>query len=420
MSEDDLTPGQPPAQPAAQPPAPKTRRRWPLRRRHARPAPPPAPTDPDAELGTGGIGRGLRILLGLAAAVVVSFGMGAIGGILAPTLLALILTICAQPVRVWLERHGTPQGVATGAVGLTLFALLAGFMAVLWVATAQFVGMLPQYKPQLEQLGAQFSAWLQSIGVGPQQVQEIKSGFNPTALLSFFSGLFGNALGLVTLLVIVLTMLILMPADAAYTPTLLRQLKPVRPNLVFAISGFAVSVRRYMVVTTLLGIAQGVINGVALYLLGVPAALLWGLLSFLCSFIPNVGYFIAIVPPLVFGYLTGGWPTVIWVIIVYGIINAVIQSVIQPKVVGNAVSLSQTLTFFCVLFWAVVLGPIGAILAVPITLLVRAVLVDSDPRARMWQPIIGDLTHTRELMKVESAERREERHPSGSSGGHRS
>jgi len=351
----------------------------------------------------------VRILVGLASAVVVSFGMAAIGNILAPALLALVLTICAQPVRVWLERHGTPQGLATGAVGLTLFALLAGFIAILWIATAQFIGMLPEYRPQLEQAGAQFSSWLQSIGVGPDQVAQIKAGFDPAGFLSFFSGLLGNALGIVALLVIVLTMLILMPADAAYTPTLLRQLEPTQPNLVFAISGFAHSVRRYMVVTTVLGIAQGVINGIALWLLGVPAALLWAILAFLCSFIPNVGYFIALVPPLVFGYLTGGWGTVIGVIIVYGVINAVIQSVVQPKVVGNAVALSQTLTFFSVLFWAVVLGPIGAILAVPLTLLARAVLVDSDPRARRWRPAIGDLAVTRELMRNESDARRSER-----------
>jgi AI-2 transport protein TqsA len=186
-------------------------------------------------------------------------------------------------------------------------------------------------------------------------------------------------------------------------------LKPRRPNLVYAFESFGHSVRRYMVVTTLLGIVQGVLNTIALWILGVPAALLWGILAFLCSFIPNVGYFVALVPPLVFGYLIGGWGTVIAIIVVYGIINAVVQSIVQPKVVGNAVALSQTLTFFAVLFWAVVLGPIGAILAIPITLLVRAVLVDSDPRARMWRPVIGDLKETRELMKQEEAARKAER-----------
>lgn len=383
---------------------------WPFHRRPKPPEPaPPSAADSGGD-GTGsGGGRGVRILLALASAVVVAFGMAAIGSILAPTLLALVLTICAQPVRVWLTRHGTPEGIATGAVALTVFALLAGFTAVLIVALAQFVGMLPQYKSQIEQIGANIGAWLQSFGVGSQEVKTITSGFDPAKFLDFFTGLLGGAFGLVSFGVVVLTMLILMPADAAYTPTLLRQLEPTRPNLVYAMSGFAHSVRRYMVVTTVLGLVQGVINGFALWLLGVPAALLWAILAFLCSYIPNVGYFVALVPPLVFGYLTGGWGTVIAIVIVYGLINAVVQSVVQPKVVGNAVALSQTLTFFSVLFWAIVLGPIGAILAVPLTLLGRAVLVDSDPRARIWRAAIGDLSETKDIMKADAAARKADR-----------
>ncbi|MBN9630861.1 MAG: AI-2E family transporter, partial [Actinobacteria bacterium] len=347
-----------------------------------------------------------------------------IAGILAPSLLALVLVICAQPVRVWLERHGTPSGVATGAVALTTFALLAGFVALLIIAMAQFVGMLPQYKEQFQQIGQQFANWLSSIGISPADLKTVTQGFDPTKLVNVFTGVLGGAFGLITFGVIVLTMLILMPADAAYTPTLLRQLEPTKPNLVYAMTGFAHSVRRYMVVTTLLGIVQGVINGIALWILGVPAALLWAILSFLCSFIPNVGYFLALVPPLVFGYLIGGWGTVVAIIVIYGIVNAVVQSVVQPKVVGNAVALSQTLTFFSVLLWAVVLGAIGAILAIPLTLLFRAILVDSDPRARIWRGAIGDLRETKDLMKGESAaakaERREAKataHPGGRADG---
>lgn len=382
---------------------------WPFRRRTKAPEAEP-PSDPDPEQGANAAnGRAVRILLGLAGGVVIAIGMHAIAGILAPTLLALILVICAQPVRVWLERHGTPSGIATGAVALTTFALLAGFVALLILAMAQFVGMLPQYKEQFQALGQQFASWLSSIGISPQDLKTVTQGFDPTKLVNVFTGVLGGALGLVTFGVIVLTMLILMPADAAYTPTLLRQLKPAKPNLVYAMTGFAHSVRRYMVVTTVLGIVQGVINGIALWILGVPAALLWAILSFLCSFIPNVGYFLALVPPLVFGYLVGGWGTVIAIIVIYGIVNAVVQSVVQPKVVGNAVALSQTLTFFSVLLWAVVLGAIGAILAIPLTLLLRAILVDSDPRARIWRGAIGDLRETKDLMKEESAEAKAER-----------
>ena len=383
---------------------PRTSALWPFPKRAKKPEPSPPPAaDPGAVPGQG---RGVRILLGMAALVVVAFGMAAIGGILAPTLLALILTICVQPVGRWLVSRGTPAGLATGAVILVLFLLLAGFAAVMVIALAQFVTMLPTYSEQFQKIGEQIGAWLESIGIGAAQVQDLTKGFDPTKLVNFFTGLLGGAFGLITFLVIILTMLILMAADAAYTPMLLRQLEPTKPNLVFAFSAFARSVRRYMVVTTVLGVIQGVLNGIALVLLGVPAALLWAILAFLCSFIPNVGYFIAIIPPIVFGFLTGGWGTVVGVIIVYGLINAVVQSIVQPKVVGNAVALSQTLTFFSVLFWAVVLGPIGAILAVPLTLLGRTILVDSDPNARAWRPVIGDLGETRARMSEETAARK--------------
>lgn len=234
----------------------------------------------------------------------------------------------------------------------------------------------------------------------------MEASFDPSNLLSFASELFGSITNITVALVIVLTMLILMAADAGYLPNLLRQLRPSRPTLVEALTNFASSVRRYPVATTLLGIAQGALNAIALVLLGVPGAFLWGLLSFLRSFIPNVGYFLAIIPPTVFGFLVGGWALALPVIVIYAIVNAVVQSIVQPRVVGNAVALSQSLTFASVLFWAIVLGAIGAILAIPLTLLIRTILVDADPAAAWWRPLLGDLNETRTLMKTEDARQR--------------
>ena len=344
------------------------------------------------------------ILVAIAAATVAAMGMHAIGGILAPVLLTLVLTICAHPVRVALERWGVPHGLATGSVILVVFLLLAGFIFTLIIAFAQFATMLPQYSGQLAQLGTVIGQWLASIGIGPEQIQGILKGINPGSIVGFVTGFFGSVLGITGSLVVILTMLILMAADAVYVPTILRQLRVKQPDLVVALTDYATGVRRYMVVTTALGIAQGVLNSLVLFILHVPAAILWGLLAFLCSFIPNVGYFLAIIPPLAFGYFVGGWPTVIAVVITYGLINAVVQSIIQPRVVGNAVALSQTLTFFSVLFWALVLGPVGAILAIPLTLFVRALLVDSNPNARHWRPALGDVTETRQLLLKDDAE----------------
>ena len=353
--------------------------------------------------------RATTILVALAAATVVAIGMSAIRGILAPTLLTLVLVICANPVRTGLLRRGVPAGLATGSVILVVFGLLASFTYTIIIAFAQFVEMLPTYSDEFARITADLSEWLRSIGFGQEQVQAIATGIDPANLATVVTDTIGSIAGITGALVIILTMMILMAADAVYARTILGQLREHNPNLVLAITQYASNVRRYMVVTTVLGVAQGTLNAIALYLLQVPAALLWGLLAFLCSFIPNVGYFFAIIPPLLFGFLVGGWPTVFAVAIVYTIINAVVQSIIQPRVVGQAVSLSQTLTFFSVLFWAFVVGPIGAILAVPLTLMAKTFLVDADPGSHWWRPALGPTGETRNIERAAEEEAKRDR-----------
>jgi AI-2 transport protein TqsA len=347
------------------------------------------------------IPRATTILLALAGATVAAFGIAAIRGIFTPIFLALVITICVHPVRRWLQQHGVPRGIATGATIAAGFAVLIGLSVVLIAAFAQFSALLPQYAPQLDQLGASIAQVLESVGFGSEQAQTVLQAFTPGRIIGFITDLLGNITGLAGVLVIILTMLILMAVDGGRVAVLLTHLQFHRPAMATAFSGFAVDVRRYTVATTILGAAQGLFNWLVLFILQVPGAMAWGVLSFICSFIPNIGYFIAIIPPLVFGALSGGWPVVLAVILTYGVINSVIQSIIQPKYIGNAVSLSETLTFVSVLFWAAVLGAVGAILAVPLTLLVRTLLLDSDP-SKVWRrALTGDKKDIESALKLE-------------------
>jgi AI-2 transport protein TqsA len=350
--------------------------------------------------------RTTAILLGLAAAAVVTFGIWATRSVVGPVFFALVLTICVHPARRSLEGRGVPRGLATATAIIAVFALLGGFFAALLFAIAQFTALLPQYAPEIEDAASALADGLAAIGFGPEQIQTIIDGLEPSRAADIISGLLGGITNIVFGLVVVFTLVILMAMDGTYVPAVLRQMQPRRPALVSALAVFGGNVRRYMVVTTVLGLAQGVLNWLALLVLQVPGAMLWGLLSFICSFIPNIGYFIAIIPPIVFGYFSGGWPTVIAVIVVYGLVNGIVQSIIQPKVVGNAVRLSETITFVSVLFWALVLGPIGAILAVPLTLLARTILIDADPSMAWWRPATGDVGEAKLLATELVAENR--------------
>jgi AI-2 transport protein TqsA len=353
--------------------------------------------------------RAAIILVGLAGATVAGIGISSLRGILAPTLLTLVLTICAAPVRDWLPARGVPRGIATPTIVLVVFGVLAAFVYAIVIALTQFLAMLPTYSDQFTQIGESVARWLGSVGIGQAQIQAIVAGIDPRNIVATVAGALGGVAALTGALVIVLTMMILMAADSSYARVIFGQLAAINPDFIAAITQYTSNVRRYMVVTTLLGIAQGTLNTIALAFLGVPSALLWGMLAFLCSFIPNVGYFIALIPPLFFGFLVGGWSTAIVVLVVYAVINAVVQSIVQPRIVGQAVSLSQTVTLFSVLFWAVILGPIGAILAVPLTLLAKAVLMDADPRARRWQPAVGPTAETRALLSAEVEQERANR-----------
>jgi AI-2 transport protein TqsA len=105
-----------------------------------------------------------------------------------------------------------------------------------------------------------------------------------------------------------------------------------------------------------------------LWVLAIPAAITWGLLAFITNYIPNIGFVIGLIPPAILALLEGGPARMLLVIALYCVVNFVIQSVIQPKFVGDSVGLSGTVTMFSLVFWATVLGALGALLAIPLTL----------------------------------------------------
>ena len=249
--------------------------------------------------------RNAFILIGLGGATVTAFGLAAIAGIFAPVFLGVVLTICVHPLRVWLEKRGVPRGIGTASVIIAVVLLLAGLGYAMLVAFGQFGALLQEFSDQIAAIGQDVAAWLSSIGIGADEINDIFAGFDPAALVAFIGGLIGGLTGWFSLLVIVFTMVMLMAMDAAFVPTVLKQLYPARPLAVASLVGYSSNVRRYMVATTVLGVAQGVVDWLALTIIGVPGAFIWGLLAFVCSFIPNIGYFIALIPPIIFGALVG-------------------------------------------------------------------------------------------------------------------
>ena len=330
----------------------------------------------------GGMPRGLVLLLGAAASVVAVAGIRAAAWLIGPALLALMIVIAAHPVQRWLRQRGWPGWVATLALILVIYAGLLALVVVLLVSVGQLATVLPQYTAQFNALVASVEKALAGLGIGPAQIQAATSSASLSSVIGAVGGVLSSLGGVLAVIVLVLALLLFFIADAATFGRRLDSIAVERPDAVRALAGFASGTRSYLVVTTVFGFIVAVLDGIALEIMGVPLAILWAILAFITNYIPNIGFVFGLVPPALLALLTGGWPLLVAVVVVYCVLNLVIQSLIQPRFIGNSVGLSATVTFVALLFWAWVLGPLGALLAIPLTLLVKALLVDVDPRAR--------------------------------------
>ncbi|QDP96799.1 AI-2E family transporter [Microlunatus elymi] len=333
--------------------------------------------------------RGLLVLLGLAAAVVIVAGMKGAADILSVVFLTLVLTIAVHPLQRVLARH-IPPWLATLICLIVVYLGILGLASLMFVSAAQFAGLLPQYEDQFDNLVGQLSDQLAALGIKEDQLHAVTAQLDLSKLTKILTSALSGVLGVVSNLVFIITLLLFMTVDGSSFPRHMVRAAGTRPTIINALLNFARASNRYLLVSTIFGAIVAVIDTIALLVMDIPAPLLWGLLAFLTNYIPNVGFVIGLVPPAILGLLAGGPGLMLAVVIVYCVINVIIQSVIQPKVVGDAVGLSTTLTFLSLIFWAWVLGPIGAILAIPLSLLVRAILVDADPDAKWMVPLVAN------------------------------
>lgn len=333
--------------------------------------------------------RGVIILIGIAAAWFAILAMQGLKDIVAPTFFALNLMIVVNPIKTWLARRGIPEWLGSVVCGLVAFGLLIGFFASLGWALAVLVNQLPEYGGQFNDLYHQALGMMARAGVSQEQVTEAFKGFNPSSLMGFLGSMLSSISGGVTLLTVILTTLVFLIMDAMGFSQRMPVAAAYHPNLVGALESFAGGTRKYWVVCTAFGLIVAVLDLIVLIVFKVPLAIPWAILSFLTNYIPSIGFVIGLVPPALMALLTRGPITMLLVIVLYMVLNFIAQSIIQPKVAGDALGVTPTVTFLSLLFWAWVLGPLGTILALPATLFIKAVFIDADPQARWLNAFIA-------------------------------
>jgi AI-2 transport protein TqsA len=326
--------------------------------------------------------RGLVVVLASTGLLVTTLALQQFSSVISPVLLALVLVVGVHPLTGLLRRRGAPEWLAITCTLLVLVAIILGLAVAFAVSVAQLGTVLPAYEDRFTAFLDDLQAWLATLGIGRDQLKAALGQISFGHIAGFFTDLLVGLAGAFSNLLLLLLIVLFMGLDATYFSRRLAQTGGERKPIVSALRGFAHGTRIYLVVSTIFGLIVAAIDTAFLWIVGVPLAVLWGLLAFVTNYIPNVGFLIGLVPPALLALLEGGPELMISVIVAYSVINFVIQSVIQPKFVSDAVDLSLTLTFLSLLFWSFVIGPLGAVLAIPLTLLAKALLLDVDPDTR--------------------------------------
>jgi AI-2 transport protein TqsA len=317
------------------------------------------------------------ILITAACFVIVVAGMRAASTIIIPFLLSVFLaSLCAPPLH-WLQRQGVPKGLAVAIIllGLLVVALLlAVFVGRSVNALTQ---QLPVYQERLGIIIAGLSAWLSSLGLDMTNVL-ISDYLSPGKIMALvyytlatFKGLFRN------MFLVFLTVLFIL-IEASGFPDKLQAAFPDPEKTLGHFKAMTASVNQYMGVKAIFSLATGVLVWILLALIGVDFAPTWGLLAFLLNFIPNIGSIIAAVPAVLLALLQLGFPAALLTLLGYLVVNITIGNFLEPRFMGRRLGLSTLVVFLSLLFWGWVLGPIGMLLSVPLTMIAKIALAAKE------------------------------------------
>ncbi|MGJ3510046.1 AI-2E family transporter [Enemella sp. A6] len=330
-----------------------------------------------------GAPRGLILLVALAGFVIALAGLKQISGIVAPAFFALTLVLTGRPLHKWMVSKKVPRLLSATLVMMLLYLLLLLIVGGLGFGIAQLTLELPKYGDTFNQMWESLLNLVERFGINPDKtLHDAINSFDVSRIAGLANSLLSSLSNVGSQILMLLIILFFLTIDTQDVRGRVSTLIASRPHLAEALSAFSLSVRKYWFVTTIFGLIVALLDVVALGIIGVPLAWTWGILSFVTNYIPNIGFVLGLIPPALMALLVLGPIEALAVVIAYAVINFVLQTIIQPKFTGDAVGLNTTATFLSLALWATVLGPFGALLAVPLTSFFKAILVDADPESR--------------------------------------
>ncbi len=320
---------------------------------------------------------GTRFLFVTAAFIIVVAGMKSAEAILVPFLLSMFIAIIAAPPMFWLKDRGLPTGLALLVV-LACIVIVVTLIAIL-VGTSinDFSKDLPVYQQRIKEDFSDLIHVLDRFGITlPDEI--LLDSLDPGAIMGLAASLLTSLSGLLTNAFFILLTATFILLEASSFPTKLRSLFDKPESSISQFSKLTENIKRYLAMKSIVSLLTGIIITGWLAIIGVEYPILWGLLAFLFNYVPNIGSIIAAVPAIMIAFVQSGVGLATSALVGYLVVNIVVGNMIEPKVMGRSLGLSTLVVFLSLVFWGWVLGPVGMLLSVPLTMVVKIALESYD------------------------------------------
>lgn len=307
----------------------------------------------------------VKVLFAIAAIVVVLGGMKAASGVLVPALLALFIAIvCTEPM-YWMIEKGLPRALAILVVVVLLLGVTSLMPLVISGSFIQFSQELPAYQERADVLLVQAASWVSDYGYDGEDLRTI---FDPAAALGYVQVVLAALGGILSRYFLIMILVIFILVDV---PKTFREGNSAAAQVMQ-------TVQHYFAIKTFTSLLTGALIAAWLMILDVQYPLLWGFLAFLFNFVPNIGSVLAAIPALILTILFAGYATTLGVAIGYVVINVGVSNFLEPRIMGQQLGLRFVWIFVSLIAWGWILGPVGMLLAVPLTMTLR-IITESHP-----------------------------------------
>ncbi len=291
--------------------------------------------------------------------------------VVVPFLLALFIVVIAIGPINWLKKRGLPSILAVGAVIMVVIGLIVLIAVMLGSTIEQFNKAMPGYQARLTAISHSVVAWLVSHGVDVSKagVQKI---LNPGLALGFVNTILGSLAGIMSnALLIIFTVLMMLLEAEGFSRKVLLMKGGSGEETVKRLSQIMESMNQYVGAKALISLMTGVLVWIGLSLVGLDFAILWAFLAFALNFIPNIGSIMAAVPAVLLALVQLNSGAAVVVAGIYVAVNVGMGNLLEPMIMGRRVGLSTLFVFLSLIFWGWLFGPVGMLLSVPLTMVVK-------------------------------------------------